>query len=214
MQIDVFQDTVCPWCRIGKRHLALALAEWTGDPITVRYHPFFLNESLPPAGVAFRPYMLAKGGGRISLEQFFDAPRQAGAAIGLDFNFEAIEYAPNTLLSHRLIALSGGYSDGDTSQGLAILDAVYQAYFVEGRDIGQLDVLVDIATAHGWTASTIRDLLTSDTATAEIEQRVATARQIGVSGVPFFVFNNMFATSGAQPPHVLRQIIEQAQSMA
>jgi predicted DsbA family dithiol-disulfide isomerase len=79
MQIDLFHDTACPWCRIGKRHLQLALAQWDGEPVEVRYRTFFLNERMPMAGEDFEPYMQAKVGGRVSLEQMFAGPRQAGA---------------------------------------------------------------------------------------------------------------------------------------
>lgn len=85
MIIDVFQDTVCPWCRIGKKHLKLALEQWTqtnSEPITLNYRTFFLNPSIPSEGAPFREYMLAKGGGRIALEDFFEGPRRAGAASG------------------------------------------------------------------------------------------------------------------------------------
>ena len=109
MHIDLFSDTVCPWCRIGKRHLELALAEWareTAEPVTLCYRSFFLDPTTPPEGRDFRGHMTAKGGGRVPLEQFFAAPRERGAAVGLTFNFEAIEKAPNTLLSHRLVYIT------------------------------------------------------------------------------------------------------------
>src|SRR5690606_34328049 len=139
MQIDVFSDTVCPWCRIGKRHLELALADWTGEPVTVRYRSFFLDPNIPAEGRDFKAHMTAKGGGRIPLEQFFDTPRQRGAAVGLTFNFEDIEKAPNTMLSHRLAYLTPEARRGE------MLDALYAAYFEHGRDIGDTETLIDIA---------------------------------------------------------------------
>lgn len=203
MQIDLFQDTICPWCRIGKRHLQLALAQWEGEPVQVRYRTFFLNASTPLAGEDFRSTMQVKTGGRIPLEQMFAGPRQAGERVGLRFDFEAITRAPNTLLSHRLIALT---PDSDKE---AVIDAVYTAYFELGRDIGDLDVLVDIAGAVGLDSAAVRDLLLSDAATEQVRADARWAQQAGISGVPFFIVNERYAWSGAQPPEAIIQMLSQ-----
>ena len=207
MHIDLFSDTVCPWCRIGKRHLELALAEWareTAEPVTLRYRSFFLDPTTPPEGRDFRGHMTAKGGGRVPLEQFFAAPRERGAAVGLTFNFEAIEKAPNTLLSHRLV-----YITPEPQRG-ALLDALYAAYFEFGRDIGDRGVLVEVAAAVGLDAAETRTQLAGDTGAAEVMADVAFARQVGITGVPFFIFNERVAFSGAQPPDVILRVLRQA----
>ncbi len=207
MHIDLFSDTVCPWCRIGKRQLELALAEWareTAEPVTLRYRSFFLDPTIPPEGRDFRGHMMAKGGGRVPLEQFFAAPRERGAAVDLTFNFEAIGKAPNTLLSHRLV-----YIAPEANRG-ALLDALYAAYFEFGRDVGDLDVLVDVAEAAGLDAAETRAQLAGDAGTAEVLADVEFARQVGISGVPFFIFNDRLAFSGAQPPDVILRVLRQA----
>jgi len=201
MHIDLFSDTVCPWCRIGKRHLELALADWPGEPPTIRYRSFFLDPTIPPEGKDFRAHMSAKGGGRVPLEQFFAAPRERGAAVGLTFNFEAIERAPNTLLSHRLVALAPEEKRGE------LLDALYAAYFEHGQDVGDAAVLVNVAAACGMDASATATALAGDAGTAEVLADVEYARQVGISGVPFFVFNGRYALSGAQPPATLRKVL-------
>jgi predicted DsbA family dithiol-disulfide isomerase len=210
MQIDIFSDTVCPWCRIGKRHLELALAEWAAagaaEPVAVRYRSFFLDPTIPPEGRDFRAHMAAKGGGRIPLEQFFDAPRQRGAAVGLTFHFEAIERAPNTMLSHRLVYLASEDKRG------ALLDALYAAYFEHGRDIGDIEVLVDLAAAGGLEAEATRAALAGNAGAAEVLADVAFAQQVGISGVPFFIFNDKYAFSGAQPVEMMRRVLEQVAS--
>ena len=203
MHIDLFSDTVCPWCRIGKRHLELALADWEGEPVTVRYRSFFLDPDAPAEGRDFRSHMSAKGGGRVPLEQFFAAPRDRGAAVGLTFNFEDIDKAPNTMLSHRL-----AYLAPDDKRG-AVLDAIYAAYFEDGRDIGDVDVLVDIAQACGLDGAAIREALAGDEGAAEVLTDVAFARQAGISGVPFFIFNDKYAFSGAQPPEMIGRVLAQ-----
>ena len=206
MRIDLFSDVVCPWCRIGKRHLELALADWaaeSAEPVALNYRSFFLDPTIPPEGRDFRSHMLAKGGGRVPLEQFFGAPRERGAAVGLTFNFEQIGQAPNTLLAHRLVYLTPPAERG------ALLDALYSAYFEFGRDVGDVDTLADIATAAG-QAKAATALLNSDAGTAEVLADVDFARQVGINGVPFFIVNDRLAFSGAQPPATILRVLRQA----
>ncbi len=203
MKIDLFHDTACPWCRIGKRHLQLALAQWDGAPVEVRYRTFFLNERIPETGEDFKPYMQAKAGGRVPLEQMFAGPRQAGERVGLRFDFAAITRAPNTLLSHRLIALA------PNSAKEAVIDAVYAAYFEHGRDIGDLETLVDVASAAGLDPNATRELLLSDAATEQVLADARWAQGAGISGVPFFIVDNKYAWSGAQPPEAILRMLRQ-----
>ena len=204
MQIDIFHDTACPWCRIGKQNLKLALEQWQDGPVEVNYRTFFLNPNLPPEGADFASHMLAKGNHQIPLEQFFDAPRRMGASVGLTFNFEQIEKAPNTLLSHQLIALA------PPEQKETIIDAVYAAYFEHGRDICSLDVLVQIAQTNGLGGETIREQLLANATRNTVLAEAQWAQDQQISGVPFFIFNQKYAFSGAQPPEVILQAMNQA----
>jgi predicted DsbA family dithiol-disulfide isomerase len=203
VRIEVYQDTVCPWCRIGKRHLELALADWQGEPVAVAHRPFFLDPAIPATGYPFRDYMRAKGGGRVPLEQFFAMPRERGKEVGLTFDFEAIGKAPNTSLSHQLIALA----PEETRD--AVIDAVYAAYFEHGRDIGDLDVLVAIAAEQGLEAEAMRAQLAAGAARDQVEAAVAEAQAMGITGVPFFVIDGRYAFSGAQPPAAIRRMLQQ-----
>lgn len=203
MEIELFHDTVCPWCRLGKRHLQLALEDWAGEPVNITYRSFFLNPDIPPEGYAFKPYMEAKGGGQMPLEGFFAAPRERGQAVGITFNFEDIEFAPNSMLSHRLINFT------PEAEREEMVERIYAAYFEHGRNIGDLDTLVDIATEAGMDPGTTRAHLESDAGEAAVLEDISLARQIGVTGVPFFVFNRKYAFSGAQPPEMIRQVVEQ-----
>jgi predicted DsbA family dithiol-disulfide isomerase len=204
MRIDIFHDTACPWCRIGKAHLKRALAQWDGEPVEVHYHTFFLNADIPEGGYDFRQYMHAKGGGRVPLEGFFDGPRQAGQRAGITFNFETITRAPNTLDSHRLIALT------PDDQREAMIDALYAAYFEHGRDIGDRETLIDIAAAQGLNAGAIRQQLDSGAMKQDVIADADQAAALGVTGVPFFVLNNTLAFSGAQPPEFILRAMRQA----
>ena len=203
MQIDIFSDTVCPWCRIGKRHLELALADWSGEPVTIRHRSFFLDPDIPAEGYDFQAHMTAKGGGRMTPEDFFAMPRQRGKAVGLTFNFEDIAKAPNTMLSHRLVYLTPEAERG------AMLDAIFAAYFEFGRDIGDPDVLAAIAEEQGQDAAAIRTALAGDAAEAQVLADVDFARQAGISSVPFFIFNDKYALSGAQPVEVMGRVLRQ-----
>ncbi|MGB7338904.1 MAG: DsbA family oxidoreductase [Phototrophicaceae bacterium] len=204
MNIDVFHDIACPWCRIGKAHLQEALSQWD-SPVNVSYHPFLLNAAIPKEGVDFKTYMLAKGNHRVPLEQFFAAPRTIGASIGLTFNFEMIQYAPNTFDAHRLIAMV------DEDKQTALIDALYTAYFEDGRNIGALVVLADIAHELGLERSTIYQQLVDGVYQQLVETQLTQAQQVGITGVPLFVFNNQFTFSGAQSPQTILNVMRQAQ---
>ncbi len=207
MQIEVYQDIACPWCRIGKRHLANALESWQGEPVSVTYRTFFLNGDIPPEGYDFRQYMRAKGGGSPDLEMWFDAPRQMGAAAGITFNFERIEKAPNTLLAHRAIRLT------PEDRRAAMIDALYDAYFEFGEDVGDIEVIARAAERAGVDAAALRAQLATDAAREEVEAEAREGAMRGVSGVPLFVFNGRYAVSGAQPPQVLQQVMERVAAM-
>lgn len=202
MLVEVWQDTVCPWCRIGERHLKLALEGWQGAPVEVRYRAFFLDPEMPAEGREFIATMNRKGGGQVPLESFFAEPRRKGEAVGLKFNFEQIQRMPNTMLSHRLVALA----PDDKKE--AVLEAIYAAFFEHGKDIGQLDTLLDIAEAQGLDRAALAGQLTTDAGKAEVLADVREAQQLGVSGVPFFVFNRRYALSGAQPPEMILRALE------
>jgi predicted DsbA family dithiol-disulfide isomerase len=202
MLVEVWQDTVCPWCRIGERHLKLALEQWRGEPVEVRYRAFFLDPHMPVEGRDFIATMTRKGGGQVPLESFFAEPRRRGEAIGLKFNFEQIGRMPNTMLSHRLVALAPEDKKG------AVLEAVYAAFFEHGQDIGQLDVLLDIAAAQGLDRAATAEQLASEPGKAEVLDDVREAQQLGVTGVPFFVFGRRYALSGAQPPEMILRALE------
>lgn len=204
MQIEIYQDTACPWCRIGKRHLEMALQGWQGEPVELRYRAFLLNPGLPAEGADFREVMQAKGGGRVPLEAFFNAPRQRGAGVGLAFNFEKITRAPNTELSHRLIAIA------PTEKQAALIEAVYAAYFEHGQDIGDLVVLLDIGAACGLDPAQSRAAMEGDGGRAVVAADVRQARLLGIDGVPFFVIDGKYGLSGAQPPEAILAVLVRA----
>lgn len=205
MYIDVFHDTVCPWCRVGKAHLDAALAAWDGPPPRVRFRPFMLDPGAPPEGRDFRAHLASRYGGDEALARLFDGPRRAGSAVGLRFEFERIARGPNTLLSHVLVALA---SEGD-AQG-RVLDALHTAYFEEGRDIGEPETLAQLGAAAGLDEAAVRAALADHGALARTREAAADAREGGITGVPLFVFNERGALSGAHPPDALLRAMHDA----
>jgi predicted DsbA family dithiol-disulfide isomerase len=198
MFIDLFHDTVCPWCRVGKANLAAALAEWDGPAPELRFHPFQLDPDAPAEGRDFRAWLAARYGGDDVLPRLFDGPRRAGAAVGVRFEFERIARGPNTLLSHALIALASG-GEGQSR----VVDAVYQAYFEHGRDIGDVETLVQLGTSSGLEEAAVRRGLVDEITLASVREAAADARRGGITGVPLFVFGERAALSGAHPPAAL-----------
>ena len=208
MIIDIFHDTVCPWCRIGKTSLKHALDQWPSQDVTLRFRTFFLNDSIPPEGYAYQEYMRAKFEGRATLEQLYQGPRRAGANYGLTFNFEKITTTPNTLLSHCLIAIT----PDDHKE--TMIDALYNAYFEDGRNIGDQHVLHEIGTEQGLTQEQVVAGLENVQLQRDIKAEAQWAQQIGVTGVPLFIFDQQYALSGAQPPEAFLQVFETLESEA
>ena len=223
LTIDIVSDVVCPWCFIGKRKLeaALKLPEAADlPPIQIRWHPFQLNPDLPQAGVSRKQYLEDKFGGPERAAEIYARVGAAGKAVGLDLNFEGIKQQANTRMAHALIAyaqnspLNQVSGEPDNRLGNEVKERLLNAYFVEGRFIGSLDVLVEVAVAAGLDANDVRAHLSDPAMLEAVSQADAQARQLGVSGVPFFIFNQKVAVSGAQEPQTLVQAMRQALAAA
>ena len=209
LTIDVVSDLVCPWCYIGKRKLeaALALPEAAALPNgVIRWHPFQLNPELPAQGMARQQYLEDKFGGPQRAAEIYERVRAAGRAVGLTLNIDGITLQPNTLAAHALIAFAQeGDADGDD-----ITERLFKAYFVENRFIGSIDVLAEIAEEAGLSGTAARDFVTDPQQLAAVAQADAHVRSLGISGVPFFIFNRQLTVSGAQDPVTLLGAMQQA----
>lgn len=209
MQIDFISDTVCPWCFIGKRRLARAIAMRPAISFDVRYRPYRLDPSLPRGGMDRAAYMAAKFGKNGGVEEAQKVIAAEGAKEGIEFDFAAIQRAPNTLDSHRLIrwaALTGAQDE--------VVERLFAAYFENGEDIGDIRVLADIADVSGMDGAQVADMLESDQDLALVEREDQLAREMGVTGVPAMIFANKVAVSGAREPQVLTMVIDKALEMA
>lgn len=206
IHIDIFSDTICPWCLIGKRRLEKALAERPELKPAIHWRVFQLNPTMPKDGMDRRTYLAMKFGGPENATAIYDRVRRAGAEEGIDFAFDGIPRTPNTVDSHRLVRWAAG-QDRESET----LDALFAAYFFRGRDIGSLAVLADAAEEAGMDRDQARAFLESEALSAEIREEDRQARGLGIDGVPCFVFNGRHALAGAQPHKVLVQMLDLAQ---
>jgi predicted DsbA family dithiol-disulfide isomerase len=209
LSIDVISDVVCPWCYIGKRRLATALAavraEQPALELRVNWHPFQLNPDLPPEGVDRRAYLDEKFGGPERAAGIYERVRAAGATVGIAFEFDRILRQPNTLDAHRLVSWAQAQGAAE-----ALVEALFRAYFLDGRYVGDRDVLAQIAAEAGLDRAAAAAMLASAEGIEHIRGMDRRVRELGVAGVPFFIFGDKVAVSGAHEPAVLEDAIAQA----
>ncbi|MFP5401283.1 MAG: DsbA family oxidoreductase [Gammaproteobacteria bacterium] len=213
LNIDIVSDFVCPWCFLGKVRLDRALADLKASrpdiDVRINWLPFFLNPDTPPAGEPYRAFLEAKFGGPIKAEAVLDTVREAAAGDGLQYAFERIQTRPNTLAAHRL--MHRAQAQGQRPERIqALAQALFAAHFQEGRDIGDLDTLADIAAAGGERRETVREWLDGRGSIDAVERMAEGVRRQGIQGVPFFILNRKLAVSGAQSAAVLGAAILQS----
>ncbi len=212
LAIDVVSDVVCPWCFIGKRRLEGALALYARErpdapaPV-VTWRPFQLNPDLPAAGMARADYVARKFGPRGGA--VYDRVAAVGREVGIAFAFDRITRQPNTLAAHSLIELAGAQGRQD-----AVKEAFLRAYFLDGVDLTARENLVAIATSAGLDRAAVESWLDDPQARDAVAAEDTRAREIGIEGVPFFIFNGRLGVSGAQPAEVLLDAMKQAESAA
>ena len=206
LTIDVFSDVICPWCYIGKRRLQKALAALDRQhEVRVHWLPFQLNPTMPKEGISRREYRTKKfGSWERSLQ--LDAKMVAvGKTEGIHFGFARTERTPNTLDAHRLIWLAEKHGVQD-----AVVEALFRAYFIEGRDISNRQTLLDVTAKAGLDRHQAEGVLNSDEGMQAIREAHDQSRLIGVEGVPFFVINGKLTLSGAQPPEAFLEAFGKA----
>lgn len=205
IRIDIVVDTVCPWCYVGKRRLERALSMRSLPKVEIGWRPFQLNPHMPRQGMEWREYIDRKFGASERAQTQYRALKEAGGEEGLHFRFADIRRAPNSLDSHRLIRFAGEY-------GLQteMVEALFRGYFLEARDIGDYEVLANIASELGLERDVALKYLVSgrDGDVVLAEDRLA--RNMGINGVPCYIVNREYALSGAQPPEVFLQVLDLA----
>ena len=202
IKLDIMSDPICPWCYIGKAHLDRALQDHPDHPFAIEWHPFQLNPDMPREGMDRRSYLERKFGGKEGAVRAYAPVVEHAEKAGLNINFEAMQRTPNTLDAHRLIHWAG-----IEGRQTAAVSALFKAYFVEARDIGDAEVLADIADSIEMDAAVVTRLLKSDVDAQDIRDRDAHSRKMGVNSVPTFIIANAHAVPGAQPPELWAQVI-------
>jgi predicted DsbA family dithiol-disulfide isomerase len=203
-RIDIVSDAICPWCYIGKRQLERALATLAEEGLhfSVHWNPFQLNPDMPEEGCDRAAYRAQKFGNPDRVRQIDERVTAAAASVGLNFRLDQILRTPNTLDAHRLIWFAGreGFQD-------AVMEAVFAAYFTQGRDIGDRDVLADCAARGGMDRAAVADLLGGEVAAAEMLAADRAAREAGVNGVPSFFLDGYGLYSGAMPAETMAEAL-------
>ncbi|MEZ5949080.1 MAG: DsbA family oxidoreductase [Planctomycetaceae bacterium] len=204
LRVDVISDVICPWCYIGKRRLEKAIAE-LGMPVEVRWHPFQLNPAMPKEGLSRREYRTRKFGSWERSQELDARVIAVGKEEGIDFAFDRIERTPNTLDAHRLIWLAGRGGVQD-----AVVEALFRAYFTEGRNIGDNETLLDVIVDVGLERSAAEAVLGGDDGMEAVKEGEKLSKQHHVDSVPFFVVNGMFTLAGAQLPEEFLRLFRES----
>jgi predicted DsbA family dithiol-disulfide isomerase len=208
VQIDVISDVICPWCFLGKRRLDKALEMVPDLKTEVVFRPFYLDPTIPGEGVDRAQYMEAKFG-KERLKTIHDPLIAGGKADGVPYDFDKITRTPNTLSAHRVLrwALPGG-------EQLAVAEALFMAYWNQGRDVGDHAVLAEIAASCGMDGLKVQADLATDKDREAVLQEMSMAQRMGVTGVPTFIINRKYGVVGAQSPEVIVQALQKAAAEA
>ncbi|MEM8750828.1 MAG: DsbA family oxidoreductase [Pseudomonadota bacterium] len=207
VHLDIVSDVMCPWCYIGKRRLEAALEQVKDTDVTVTWRPYQLDPTLPPEGRDRREYLETKFGGPERAKEIYSRIEDAGREENLAFDFKSIAVSPNTLDAHRVIRWS--INEGQEVQD-KLVERLFELFFTEGVNIGQHDVLIKAADEAGMDAAVVAALLATDQDKDAVSQEIATAQQMGVTGVPCFIIDNKYAVMGAQSPEHIAAAIQQA----
>lgn len=205
--LEIVSDVVCPWCYVGKRRLHDALAQLGEFPLRIQWRPFELNPNMPAPGMARREYCERKFGSLEQANQLYGRVVAAANSDGLALHVERIARTPNTRAAHRLIEFADRHGCQD-----AVVDALFEAYFVNGQDIGDSTVLLDIAERVGIQRESTRAMLAAADGDALIEAAEQQAHELGVSGVPSFLYNGHLLFSGAQSADTIALSLKRARA--
>ncbi len=203
MRVDIVSDVICPWCFIGKRRLENALAQRPDLSVQITWRPFQLNPDMPEEGMPRDAYLAAKFGGSAHAGRIYATVAAAGATVGIAFAFDRIQRTPNTRDAHRLIRHAAEQGRAD-----AVVEGLFRAYFIEGRDIGDRATLGDIAEEAGLDAAHTSQWLESPEGMQAVLAEDRGARHLGINAVPCFIFEQKYAISGAQEPEFFLPVFD------
>lgn len=202
--LDIFADPVCPWCLIGKAELDRALESRPDHPFDIRWQPFRLDPQMPPAGMPYVEYMKMKFGGEKGILDAMRPVMEASERLGLWINPSLIERMPNTMDAHRLLFWAG--LEGVQTR---VMSGLMRAFWREGQNISNPDILVAIAESAGMKGELVRRLLASGQDRDQVAERERHARERGISSVPTFIIADTHVVSGAQPTTLWQNVIDE-----
>ena len=209
MRIDIFSDTVCPWCYLGKRRLHLAVASRPQYEFSLTWRPFELNPDMPLEGMDRSAYLAMRG---LNTPRFIESQNELerlGAQSGIEYRFDLVKRVPNSRFSHLLIAHAARL-------GLAaeVKERIMRGYFEQGRDIGEIEELVALAEEVGLDADRARHALIVRIGQDGVVASERHAHVLGITGVPTFVFDGQYTLAGAQEVGVFAQVLDQVAELA
>lgn len=203
LEIEIYSDVICPWCYVGKRRLERALKGWDGPvPLKIHWRPFQLNPTMPKNGMDRTVYLETKFGSLRVFEEMEQRLLEAGRTEQIAFAFQKIARTPNTFLAHRLIWYAGQQGNQD-----AVVEQLFKGFFEEGFDIASKSALAELAQRTGLSADRLFD---GEEGVTEVQSEEAVGHRLGIRAVPYFVFNQAYGISGAQPVEVLLSALEKA----
>ena len=205
MEIDVFYDIVCPWCYIGKRRLSQALARRPDLRPTVHWRAFLLNPNMPAEGIERDIYLIRKFGSESRVRRIQGTLVEAGQSVEIPFDFNRIRRTPSSINAHRFAFFAERHGACE-----AAVERLFAAFFLEGRDIGDNDILADLGEEIGLDRADLAGYLAGPGDMTRVSEENERAHRLGINGVPSYVFNRRFVISGAQDPQVLARMIDAA----
>ncbi|MCO5084282.1 MAG: DsbA family oxidoreductase [Rhizobiaceae bacterium] len=204
--VDVVSDVVCPWCYIGQKRLERAITAVPELDVEVRWRPYQLDPTIPAEGKDRRQYMIDKFGSEERIAEIHERIESLGKDEGIDFAFDRIKIAPNTLDAHRVIRWAGAAGNGIQNE---LVRRLFSLNFEQGRNIGDPAVLIDAARDSGMDEAVVMTLLPTEADRAEVQNEIATASRMGITGVPCFLLESKYAVMGAQDTATLADALRQ-----
>ncbi len=204
--VDVVSDVVCPWCYIGQKRLERAITAVPELDVEVRWRPYQLDPTIPAEGKDRRQYMIDKFGSEERIAEIHERIEGLGKDEGIDFAFDRIKVAPNTLDAHRVIRWAGAAGNGIQNE---LVRRLFSLNFEQGRNIGDPAVLIDAARDSGMDEAVVMTLLPTEADRSEVQNEIATASRMGITGVPCFLLESKYAVMGAQDAATLADALRQ-----
>ncbi len=209
VRVDFIFDVICPWCFIGKRRLEQAVRMRPTLDVEISWFPFLLNPDMPSQGVDRNDYLIRKFGSEARVRRLFGAIADAGESVSIDFAFERIRRTPNSVNAHRLVRYAHARGRGHEA-----VEALFINYFLNGKDVGDEDILIDIGAKLGLEQKELTSHLRGVADLDAVYRDNTTAHRLGINGVPSFLFNDAMTISGAQEPKVIARILDVAAAKA